>query len=213
MGFFDNDPGGMFGASLLNPSGGMLDPQQYMAARSNAGMLGLAQGLLASSGASRLPVTLGAAFGAGLQGMQQGQKAFNEDALNQAKLPYLRAQTQESQLRQGLTQAQIDQLRQQLSLGKLAINQATSSANQPAPTIDQVLGGGGQPAGAATGDVSAQASSASWRSTRRQARPITRRRPSTKFSAGVGNRCSLAPTQVNLRLATMRWPESRTKVA
>lgn len=37
-----------------------------------AGLLGLAQGLLAASGPSRLPVKLGQALGSGMQGMQQG---------------------------------------------------------------------------------------------------------------------------------------------
>jgi len=37
-----------------------------------AGMLGMAQGLLAASGPSRLPVSMGQAFGSGLQGAQQG---------------------------------------------------------------------------------------------------------------------------------------------
>src|SRR6185312_3583770 len=56
-------------ADLSSSFGGLLaDPN-------SASMLGLAQGLLAASGASRLPVTMGAGLGMGLQGMQAGRQA------------------------------------------------------------------------------------------------------------------------------------------
>jgi hypothetical protein len=58
-GFFDNSEqnGGLMGMYA--------NPQM-------AGLLGFGQGLLQSSGASRLPVTMGQAFGNGLQGVGQG---------------------------------------------------------------------------------------------------------------------------------------------
>jgi hypothetical protein len=56
-------------ADLSSSFGGLLaDPN-------SASMLGLAQGLLAASGASRLPVSMGAGLGMGLQGMQAGRQA------------------------------------------------------------------------------------------------------------------------------------------
>lgn len=55
-------------ADLSSSFGGLLaDPN-------SASMLGLAQGLLAASGASRLPVTMGAGLGMGLQGMQAARQ-------------------------------------------------------------------------------------------------------------------------------------------
>lgn len=68
MGFLDG----------LTGSGGNVDPTQnaglmgMYANPQTAGMLGLAQGLLASSGPSRIPVSMGQAMGYGLQGAQQG---------------------------------------------------------------------------------------------------------------------------------------------
>ena len=58
-GLFDMDPnsGGLMGM-YANPN--------------TAGMLGMAQGLLAASGPSRLPVTMGQAMGSGMQGAEQG---------------------------------------------------------------------------------------------------------------------------------------------
>ena len=55
----------------------MSDPTQgglmgMYANPNTAGMLGMAQGLLAASGPSRLPVTMGQALGNGMQGMEQG---------------------------------------------------------------------------------------------------------------------------------------------
>jgi hypothetical protein len=58
----DVDAGGAVPAGLM---GMLANPQ-------TAGLLGMASGLLASSGASRLPVTNGAALSNGFQGMQQG---------------------------------------------------------------------------------------------------------------------------------------------
>jgi hypothetical protein len=57
MGLFDS-----FGSTL---SGGMLDPNQ-------AALMGLAQGLLAASGPTRVPTKLGSAFAQGLAQAQQG---------------------------------------------------------------------------------------------------------------------------------------------
>lgn len=58
-------------ADLFDPSqsGGLMS---FLTNPQTAGMLGLGGGLLAASGASRLPVTNGAALGMGLQGLQQG---------------------------------------------------------------------------------------------------------------------------------------------
>jgi hypothetical protein len=53
-----------------------------------AGMLGLAQGLLAASGPSRLPVSFGQAMGSGLEGAQQG---FNNSLQMQRGLLQMRA--------------------------------------------------------------------------------------------------------------------------
>jgi hypothetical protein len=57
----------LFGVPLQNGGlmGLMTNPQ-------SAGLLGMASGLLQASGPSRLPVSMGQAMGAGLQGMQQG---------------------------------------------------------------------------------------------------------------------------------------------
>lgn len=57
MGIFDGVQNGLMG-SLANPQ--------------TAGLLGMAQGLLAAAGPSRLPVTMGQALGAGIGNAQQG---------------------------------------------------------------------------------------------------------------------------------------------
>jgi hypothetical protein len=56
---------GLLDSMSSSVSNGLMDPQ-------SAGLLGLAQGLLASSGASRLPVPMGPALANGLAGAQQG---------------------------------------------------------------------------------------------------------------------------------------------
>jgi hypothetical protein len=71
MGLFDQFSQGL--------SGGLMDPSQ-------APMLGLAQGLLASSGASRLPVTLGAAMGNGIAGAQEAQGRAIQNRLSMYNL-------------------------------------------------------------------------------------------------------------------------------
>ncbi|MBR8343081.1 lytic transglycosylase domain-containing protein [Burkholderia ambifaria] len=57
-GLFDGDPTGGLMAAFANPQ--------------TAGLLGMAGGLLQAAGPSRIPVSMGQAFGAGLQGMGQG---------------------------------------------------------------------------------------------------------------------------------------------
>ena len=52
----------------------------------SAGMMGLAQGLLQSSGASRLPVTMGQALGTGVQGMNQGFRQGQQNQFNALKI-------------------------------------------------------------------------------------------------------------------------------
>lgn len=77
-GLFDpTDPtaGGLM--SGFATSSGMPGMMGMLANPQTAGLLGMASGLLASSGASRLPVTNGAALGMGMQDMQQGaQNAY-----------------------------------------------------------------------------------------------------------------------------------------
>lgn len=60
--------------------GGLLSQEDQTYAR-NQGLLGLASGLLASSGPSRTPVGLGQAFGQGLMGMQQQQNLAAQTAI------------------------------------------------------------------------------------------------------------------------------------
>jgi hypothetical protein len=57
-GLFDGDPTGGLMAAFANPQ--------------TAGLLGMAGGLLQAAGPSRIPVSMGQALGAGLQGMGQG---------------------------------------------------------------------------------------------------------------------------------------------
>ena len=52
----------------------------------SSGMMGLAQGLLQSSGASRLPVTMGQALGTGVQGMNQGFQQGQQNQFNALKI-------------------------------------------------------------------------------------------------------------------------------
>lgn len=70
MGFFD-----FGGTGSSDPNAGSDFSSGLMGMLANpktAGMLGLAQGMLAASGPSRLPVSNGQALGMGLQGLQQG---------------------------------------------------------------------------------------------------------------------------------------------
>lgn len=72
-GFFDpSDPtaGGLM--SGLAPQQAMPGMMGMLANPQTAGLLGMAGGLLQAAGPSRLPVTMGQAMGAGLQGMGQG---------------------------------------------------------------------------------------------------------------------------------------------
>lgn len=73
-------------ADLFDPSQGGL--MSLYANPQTAGMLGMAQGLLAASGPSRLPVTMGQALGSGLQGAQQG---FDQSLQMQRGLMQMRA--------------------------------------------------------------------------------------------------------------------------
>lgn len=88
-GFFDpTDPtaGGLM--SGLAPSGGMPGMMGMLANPQTAGLLGMAGGLLQAAGPSRIPVTMGQAMGAGLQGMGQGvSNAFQ----NQQQMLRMRA--------------------------------------------------------------------------------------------------------------------------
>jgi hypothetical protein len=56
------------GDQSSNPFGGLMG---IYANPQSAGLMGMAQGLLAASGPSRMPVSMGQALGAGMQGMQQ----------------------------------------------------------------------------------------------------------------------------------------------
>ncbi len=75
-----NDPAGSYLGNMIDPA----TAQQYDAARQQQGLMGLATGLLQSSGASRLPVTFGAAMGNGLAQMQQAQNSFQNQAQSAA---------------------------------------------------------------------------------------------------------------------------------
>lgn len=88
-GFFDpTDPtvGGLMNG--FAPSGGMPGMMGMLANPQTAGLLGMAGGLLQAAGPSRIPVTMGQAMGAGLQGMGQGvSNAFQ----NQQQMLRMRA--------------------------------------------------------------------------------------------------------------------------
>jgi hypothetical protein len=109
-GFFDGDPtgGGLMGM-FANPQ--------------TAGLLGMAGGLLQASGPSRLPVSMGQAMGAGLQGMGQGVgNAF---------------QTQQQLLRMQAMQGLMGMGAQQLSQGSSA--PSYSSMFGPASTAPATM--------------------------------------------------------------------------
>lgn len=75
-----------------------LDPQSISALLSDpntAPYLGGAMGLLGSSGASRLPVTMGAAMGNALSGSQQYSQQVLQNALQKIMLPYQQARVAE----------------------------------------------------------------------------------------------------------------------
>ncbi|MEX3667995.1 hypothetical protein AB3X82_07305 [Paraburkholderia phenoliruptrix] len=76
MGLFDGtgDPTGGLMGMYTNPQ--------------TAGMLGMAQGLLAAAGPSRIPVSMGQALGSGFQGMQQGMQSAVQ---NQRQMMQLQA--------------------------------------------------------------------------------------------------------------------------
>ena len=72
-------------AAISNSLNGLLaNPQE-------SPLLGMAMGLLQSSGASRLPVTMGAALGNGMSASQQYQAQSLQNAMQRIMLPYQKA--------------------------------------------------------------------------------------------------------------------------
>jgi hypothetical protein len=103
------------------------DPQQ-------AGMMGLAQGLLASSGPSRMPVSLGQGLAQGM-----GQAQANYQAAQQSRNSNLEYQMHMMQLQQAVRDREITEPLARMAAAKImarfGVSPSTTASASPSPTI------------------------------------------------------------------------------